>query len=195
MIAHTCTPHWMQAGAKNTTSCSSETKLQQQVTTLFQELQLTREQKNEEQRVCISILTLKAQDPPSAAETPSIANTMLIGMVASVIVLDYMNRVAAAERVRVLQVRETQPTVWNILSGQYFRHFPSSNEPRPMMIRLRSSLHTPQQPQGSTFSPACGEWGAHVCIDEGVHPTWQSRCNLHTYASLDGNLHIYIRIC
>lgn len=36
----------------------------------------------------LNILTLKAQDPPSAAETPSIANTMLIGMVASVIVLN-----------------------------------------------------------------------------------------------------------
>lgn len=34
------------------------------------------------------ILTLKAQPLPSAAETPSIANTMLIGMVASAIDLE-----------------------------------------------------------------------------------------------------------
>ena len=39
------------------------------------------------------MLTLKAQPLPSAAETPSIANTMLIGMVASAI--DLENRKSA----------------------------------------------------------------------------------------------------
>lgn len=63
--------------------------------------------------VYVQALTLKAQEPPSAAETPSIANTMLIGMVASAIVLELNNTEEFIhDRVRIHVVYITLPAGW-----------------------------------------------------------------------------------